>query len=144
MSTLEPNDDFQDRGLIKIIGKNGTTAIYNVAEVTTAGEIRVIQSFLSGVINDVNPKTFEDTDFVSGDSPVTLDLNTALGRNSIYFDLENDGPGTVTIALSNDGSSFGDEHTLKAGEKYPLNNNISVDSIRITHVTDAAYRVLAI
>ena len=28
------------------------------------------------------PETFEDTSFVTGDSPATLDINAALGRNA--------------------------------------------------------------
>lgn len=89
------------------------------------------------------PVTFEDTSFVSGDSPVTLDINTALGRNASEFTVKNDGAGNFTVSISNDGSSFGDEHTMKNGETYSL-DIISVDSIRITHVSDSAYRTIAI
>lgn len=143
MSTLEPNDAHQDRGLIKFIGKNGTTAIYNVAEVTTLGEARTISSPLSGVITDANPKTFEDTSFVTGDSPATLDANTALGRNATQFSVQNDGAGNFTVATSNNGSSFGDEKTMRAGEVYAI-DNISVDSIRITWISNSAYRVVVL
>jgi len=139
MSTLEANDAFQDRGLIKLIGKNGSTAIYNVAEVTSAGEIRVIQS----IRDDADPQTFEDTSFVVGDSPATLDANTALGRNASEFTVINDGAGDFTVSISRDGAAFGDEHTMKNGETYSL-ANMSVDSIRITHVADSAYRVIVI
>ena len=48
-----------------------------------------------------------------------------------------------TVALSVDGSTFGDEYTMKNGETFTL-DKISVDSIRITHVADSAYRVIAI
>jgi len=89
------------------------------------------------------PETFEDTSFVSGDSPVTLDINTALGRNATEFTVINDGAGNFTVSISNDGAAFGDEHTMKNGETYSL-DQISVDSIRITHVADSAYRVVVI
>jgi len=89
------------------------------------------------------PETFIDTSFVSGDSPVTLDLNTALGRNATEFTVINDGAGDFTVALSEDGAVFGDEHTMKNGETYSL-IEISVDSIRITHVNDSAFRVIAL
>lgn len=89
------------------------------------------------------PKIFEDTSFVSGDSPATLDINAALGRNATEFTVINDGAGDFTVSISNDGAAFGDEHTMKNGETYSI-ENISVDSIRITHVADSAYRVVAI
>ena len=89
------------------------------------------------------PETFEDTSFVSGDSPVILDINTALGRNATEFEVINDGAGTFTVALSNDGISFGDENTIKNGETYS-ETKISIDSIRITHVSDSAFRVKAL
>ena len=89
------------------------------------------------------PKIFEDTSFVLGDSPATLDVNAALGRNATEFTVINDGAGDFTVSISNDGVAFGDEHTMKNGETYSI-ENISVDSIRITHVADSAYRVVAI
>ena len=91
------------------------------------------------------PEVFEDTSFVVGDSPVTLDFNAALGRNATRFSLVNDGAGTFTVKVSNDGDTFGAAYTLKAGETYPeeMSVNIDVDSIKLTHVSDAAYRCLA-
>jgi len=89
------------------------------------------------------PEIFEDTDFVSGDSPVTLDVNAALGRNATDFEIINDGPGDFTVSLSNDGAAFGDEITVKSGELFGM-TSISIDKIRITHVADSAYRVRAI
>ena len=90
-----------------------------------------------------SPQTFEDTSFVDGDSPATLDINAALGRNATEFTVINDGAGNFTVALSQDGTIFGDEHTMKNGETYSL-EKVSVDKIRITHVADSAYRVIAI
>lgn len=95
------------------------------------------------VVRVDTPETFEDTAFVVGDSPVTLDINTALGRNATEFIVLNDGAGNFTVSISNDGAVFGDEHTLKSGEDYSL-QDVSVDSIRITHVSDSAFRVIAI
>lgn len=93
-------------------------------------------------IGDVSdtPEFFEDTSFVTGDSPVTLDFNAALGRNANCGYIINDGAGNFTVAFSNDGVVFGDEVTLKDGEILNF-NNLSVDSIRITWVADSAYRV---
>jgi len=143
MSELEPNDSFQDRGIIKVMGKDGTTEIYYVAEVTSNGEVRVIEGPLSGVTIDANPQTFEDTSFVTGDSPAILDVNAALGRNATQFSVQNDGAGNFTVATSTDGISFGDEKTMKGGEVYGI-DKISVDSIRITWISNSAYRVIVL
>ncbi|MCP6727476.1 MAG: hypothetical protein KJI69_05710 [Patescibacteria group bacterium] len=87
-----------------------------------------------------NPETFEDTNFVVGDSPVILDCNAALDRNATEFSIQNDGAGDFTVAISSDGVIFGDEKTVKNSEVYAI-DNISVDSIRITHIANSAYRV---
>ena len=103
------------------------------------GEDYVVEEF----VVKRTPVTFEDTNFVSGDSPATFDVNTALGQNGREFEVINDGPGKFTISISNDGSIFGDEATVKQQEIYAL-DNISVDSIRVTHDEDSAYRMRAI
>lgn len=101
----------------------------------------VITASESAVVD--TPEYFIDTNFVTGDSPVTLDLNTALGRNAISALIINDGAGSFTFQLSTDGSTFGDSITLKGGE-FREYAGISIDSIRITWVADSAYRVEAI
>lgn len=73
-------------------------------------------------------------------SPVTVDLNTALGRKATEFEVINDGPGIFTVATSEDGIAFSSERTTNNGESYSL-NRISVDSIRLTRVTDSNARV---
>jgi len=99
-------------------------------------------SFTISPVTDSNPVTFKDTSFLTGDSPAALDLNTPLLRNATEFTVINDGAGNFTVSLSEDGSVFGDEHTMKNGETYSLENQ-SVDTLRITYVTDSAYRVIA-
>jgi len=143
VSSLDPNDKFQERGLIKIIGKDGTLDTTNVVEVTSDGEIRTIASSSSGVVTDNNPKIFEDKSFVTGDSPATLDANTALGRNATQFIVMNDGAGEFTVATSNDGASYGGEHTMKSGETYAI-TELSTDSIRITWISNSSYRVVVL
>jgi len=88
-------------------------------------------------------KTYEDTSFLVGDSPVTLDVNTDLGRNGKDGFIINDGAGNFTVAISDDGTTFGSAHTMKTGEVFSL-TNIDVDSIKITWVADSAYRVVVI
>ncbi len=92
------------------------------------------------IVSDNTPKTFEDTSFILDDSPATLDCNDALGRNATQFSIQNDGAGNFTVSISIDGVVFGDEKTMKSGEVYAI-DGLSVDSIRITHVADSAYRV---
>lgn len=89
------------------------------------------------------PQTFEDTSFVVGDSPATLDANAALGRDATEFTVLNDGAGNFTVSVSSDGVAFGDEHTVQNGETYSI-DRIQVDSIRITHVADSSYRVIVL
>jgi len=89
------------------------------------------------------PETYESTSFTSEDSPATLDFNTDLGRNATEFTVINDGAGDFTVSVLTTGAVFGDEHTMKNGETYSI-DNISVDSLRITHVADSAYRAIAI
>jgi len=94
---------------------------------------------------DDTPIFFEDTSFETGDSPVTLDINSSagLGREGTQGWIKNDGPGNFTIAFSTDGVSFGDEHTMKQNEVMRF-SGIVVDSLRITWIADSAYRVSVI
>lgn len=89
-----------------------------------------------GFVNSV----FEDTSFVVGDSPVTLDFNAAAGRNAVDGWVTCDGAGDMTVAFSRDGITFGDAWTMKTGETMST-KGYDIDSIKITHVADSAYRV---
>lgn len=89
------------------------------------------------------PITKEDASFVTGDSPATLDVNDAFGQNGNSFEVINDGPGDFTVSISNDGTAFGDEATVKQQEVYSI-DDISVDKIRITWVANSAYRIRAL
>ncbi len=88
-----------------------------------------------------NFEVFEDTSFVTGDSPVTLDFRAVLGRQAESVSVINDGTGDFTVAISEDGQTFGGDHTMKKGEHLVLTGR-SVDSIRITWVANSAYRVV--
>lgn len=89
------------------------------------------------------PLSKEDTSFVTADSPAILDVNAAFGKNGRAFEVINDGVGSFTVSISNDGSTFGNEVTVKQQESYAL-ENISVDKIRITWISNSAYRIRAI
>lgn len=96
-----------------------------------------------GVI-DGRTKKYEDADFTSGESPITLDVNTDLGKNGVDGYITCDGPGNILVEISDNGTDFGDQHTLKIEEVIDL-RNINVDKIKITHSgTDSAYRIMVV
>ncbi|MDE0914350.1 MAG: hypothetical protein OSB57_04140 [Planctomycetota bacterium] len=84
-----------------------------------------------------------DTSFVTGDSPVTHDINTDLTRNARDIWIKNDGAGNFTFALSFNGSAWSGEVVMKSGEEREF-RGLSIDSIRITWVADSSYRITAI
>lgn len=118
--------------------------IYNSASstsVTASYKIRVEPQSVETVDT---PEAWEDTSFTVGESPATIDINVALGHNATDVLIINDGPGEFDYSVSNDGSVFGDNITLKRRE-FKRYSEISIDSLRITHSgTDSAYRIEAI
>lgn len=89
------------------------------------------------------PEYFEDTNFIAGDSPASLDFNSALGRNSVNGFIINDGPGDFQIRFSVDGAAFGDAITIKNNEVFKW-EDISVDTLQVIHVSNSAYRASGI
>lgn len=88
-------------------------------------------------------KEYEDTSFVTGDSPIVLDVNADLDRNAHDGYLVNDGAGNFTYEISSDGDSYGGVHTLKKDEWVNF-FMLDIDKIRITWVADSAYRVMVV
>ncbi len=84
------------------------------------------------------PEFFEDSSFVTGDSPADLDINAALGRNATKGYIDNDGAGEITVAFSIDGATFGDAIRLKK-RKILRFDNISIDTMRVVWVSDTSY-----
>ena len=87
--------------------------------------------------------SYEDPSFVTGDSPIVLDVNTDLGRNGRDGYIAVDGVGNITVEISDDGADYGGIHTVKAGEILEL-NGVDIDKIRITWVSNSSYRVFII
>ena len=87
-------------------------------------------------------KKYEDTSFVTGDSPATLDFNADLGKNGNNGYIINDGAGDFTIAMSPDGTNFGEEITIVSGEIFDLQGR-NINKLRVTWIADTAYRVFA-
>jgi hypothetical protein len=74
-----------------------------------------------------------------------LDLNaSALGRNATEATVYNDDSANAyTVAMSTDGATFGGAHTVLPGEAFEV-SDVSIDTLRLTHTADAAYRVVFI
>lgn len=101
---------------------------------TTAGGVQFI---------DGNTATFEDSSFVTGDSPKTHDVNAALGRNGHDGYIINDGAGDLQYQISKDGITYGGAHTLKKDEMVKL-TGLDIDSIKMTWVANCGYRIMVV
>lgn len=86
---------------------------------------------------------YEDTSFVTGESPRVLDVNTDLGRNSVDGYIINDGTGNILVEFSDNGTNYGGQHTLQKGEVIDL-KNLNIDSIRLIWVSNSSYRILVV
>ena len=77
-------------------------------------------------------------------SPVLIEFNSDQGWNSIQGWINNDGAGDISVAFSRDGTTFGDNWTMKQGELSNL-KGLDIHTLRITRITaDANYRVVLI
>jgi hypothetical protein len=90
--------------------------------------------------------TDEDTNFQVGDSPKTIAVYS--GTLHPYPVCEGyiacDGTGNIEVAISQDGTNYGDTVTMKTGEVVTLGGS-RVGLIKLTHTgTDSAYRVLVV
>jgi len=84
---------------------------------------------------------YSDTSFEAGDSPIVLDVRTDLERIGINGWIICDGEGDILVELSNDGTTYGTQYSLKSGEVDNLKGE-TISKIRLTHSgTDSAYRV---
>lgn len=90
---------------------------------------------------DGNSVSYEDSAFVTGDSPAILDVFTDLGRIGHEGYIINDGPGDIVFETSFDGVNYGGLHTLNEGEVCSF-SNLKIKKIRLTWVDNSAYRVM--
>lgn len=83
----------------------------------------------------------EDSSFVAGDSPATLDVIGTLKRPAIGGHIKCDGTGSILVTISEDGTNYGQTITIKSTEQFDL-FGLSIRKIKITHSgTDSSYRV---
>ena len=84
---------------------------------------------------------YSDTSFIVGDSPIVLDIKTDLGRDGVNGWIRCDGSGNILVEISNNGTDYGTQYTLKSGEAENILGD-RVSKIRLTHSgTDSAYRI---
>jgi len=88
-------------------------------------------------------KTYEDTSFETGDSPKVLDIETDLTRTGREGYIINDGDGNFTVEFSADGTNYGSAATIKKDEQLNF-SGLVISKIRLTWVSDSAYRVFII
>ena len=86
-------------------------------------------------------KVYEDTSFVTSESPRTIEVRDDLGNkpgNAGWF--INDGPGDIQVEIqNNEQSGYGDAFTTKSGEMFAL-NGLNIRRVKLTWVSDSAYR----
>ena len=89
----------------------------------------------------------QDTSFVTGDSPVTVDVKGALGYAGIDGWFTVDGAGDIQIEITDDGTTYGDPIIIlgatslggTVGESFKL-TGLNIWKLRITWSADTAYR----
>lgn len=83
--------------------------------------------------------SYEDTSFVTGDSPVVLDIATDLSRNARDGYVAVDGAGDIAVEISDDSTNYGGSHVIKAGEILEL-GGVDIARVRLTWVSNSSYR----
>jgi len=114
-----------------------TIRLFGWASSVTASSVKVSTQPL-GVVN----KSYEGT-LTTGISPLLIDFNADAGRNSVDGWITNDGTGDISVAFSRDGVTFGDDWTMKEGENTHF-LGFDIDTLRLTWVADADYRIVLI
>lgn len=85
--------------------------------------------------------SYEDTAFASGDDNSVLDIYTDLDREGHEGYFVNDGPGTIQVEFSADGTTYGGIHTVEDGEVLNF-SNLKIRKIRLGYIDDSSYRVM--
>jgi len=97
-----------------------------------------VQAFIDG-----DTVAYENTSFVTGDSPAVCDVETDIGRLGHAGYVIIDGTGSVLIEFSEDGTTYGGQHTLKGKETMDF-ENLNISKIRITFVANTSYRIFIV
>lgn len=116
---------------VRITGYNGGRD----ADVSELGCLNV----QTGAINVAN-KTYEDANFIEGDSPVVHSAFADMGRIATRGYIICDGAGAIQVDISRDGINYDAKWTMKANEKVSL-DGMYINKIRVTWVANSAYRI---
>jgi hypothetical protein len=131
-------NQFEDRNLP--IG----TWYYRVIDVDKFDIESDASSIVSYEITELLPFT-GTFDVTTGTGVVTQDINDSLGRNVIEGTISNEGPETVTVELSYDGSTFPKSFEMSRFDVFNIadrKDRISIDSMRFTS-TDSKITLVA-
>ena len=126
---------------VRITGKNTDRDSNEAidAQVDSLGNLHVREGAYPGL-----NKTYEDSSFEAGDSPVTHDFYGDTGKYASDGYIICDGSGDIQVDYSRDGITYGDKFTMKSGETVDL-LRLDIKKIRVTHTgSDSAYRIMVI
>jgi len=105
------------------------------AQGDASGNLRVRDGYI-----DQDNQVYEDSSFVTGDSPVVHDFYGDTGRYAEDGYLACDGAGNISVQISREGLSYGDAFTVKKGEIVIL-KGMKISKIKITWIADSSYRI---
>lgn len=117
------------------------TWYYRIVDVDKFDEESAASDIVSFEIKQLIP--FTETFTVT--EATVKDLNALLGRNAIEGSILNNGPETLTVEMSYDGSTYPKSFEMKSYASMKFNdgaNRIAIDSIRFTS-TDSDVTVVA-
>lgn len=146
------NDNFATETIVKTTKINQfedrnlpiDTWYYRVIDVDKFDIKSDASSIISYEITELLP--FTDTfDVTTGTGVITQDINDSLGRNVIEGTISNEGPETVTVELSYDGSTFPKSFEMARFDVFNIadrKDRISIDSMRFTS-TDSKITLVA-
>ena len=78
------------------------------------------------------------TSFVTGDSPITHDIDTKLSGNGIEGFIQNLGANAMTYTMSSNGIAFSDAIYLPAGDTHQFRGE-SIKVIKTQWIADTGY-----
>ncbi len=133
-------------GRVKISDGTNDAAIIAAANALQVGIVdsggTQIESFGGSPI-DGNPVYYTGT-LSAGNTSDTLDFNNDLSRDAKDWYVINDGPGDITIEVSNDGITYATAITWKATDG-PFSLYMQCDSVKVNYVSaNAVYRAVAL
>jgi len=136
--TSEDNEPLQANIEVKrIIIINNEMAALTISQI-------VAEKFFDVRTFDQDPfvgyKSYEDSNFIVGDSPWVLDVLTDLGRLGKDGYIIIDGAGDVQLNVD-EGTGYGDNITLKKGDIFKFKGML-VKLVKFTHISDTGIRMV--